>query len=241
MGDREGVTGPGGWRLRLLGSFELRGEGGPVVLGSGEERLLALLALQPGAMPREFAAACLWPVAPRSRSSANLRTTIWRVGSVAAGALVASRDRLALAAGVAVDLDLAHLEATAIVSGRDTLPSPEGLALLEHDLLPGWYDDWVVVARDRFQQRRLHALESASLRLSSAGLHAQAIDAATIAVAGEPLRESAHRALVTAYLAEGNGGAALRQYGRCRRILADELGLDCSRELSALVAPLQAV
>jgi SARP family transcriptional regulator, regulator of embCAB operon len=242
MGDRDGGTGPGGLRLRLLGSFELTGQGGPLVLGTGEERLLALLALQPGAIPRELAAACLWPVAPRSRSTANLRTTIWRVGNVAAGALVAGRDRLALDAGVVTDLDRAHRVTTAIISsGHDMLPSPDGLALLEHDLLPGWYDDWVVAARERFQQRRLHALESASQRLSSAGLHAQAIDAATIAVAGEPLRESAHRALVSAYIAEGNVGAALRQYERCRRILSAELGLGCSRELAALVAPLEAV
>jgi DNA-binding SARP family transcriptional activator len=240
MGDRRAGTGPGGWQLRLLGSFQLCAAGGPVALGTGEERLLALLALQPGAIPREFAAACLWPVAPRSRSAANLRTTIWRVGNVAPGALEASRDRLALDPRVVVDLARAQLEATA-VTGSDGLPSSETLSLLEHDLLPGWYDDWIVVARDRFQQRRLHALESASQRLTSAGLHAQAIDAATIAVAGEPLRESAHRALVAAYLAEGNRGAALRQYERCRRILSDELGLDCSRELAALVAPLETV
>ena len=46
------------------------------------------------------------------------------------------------------------------------------------------------------------------------------------AVEGEPLRESAHRALISAYLAEGNPGEALRQYRFFARCLHDQLDLE---------------
>jgi DNA-binding SARP family transcriptional activator len=54
-------------------------------------------------------------------------------------------------------------------------------------------------------------------------------------VRAEPLRESAHRALVMVHLHEGNYGEALRQYQRCRALLHDELGIDPSPRLHDLV------
>jgi len=48
--------------------------------------------------------------------------------------------------------------------------------------------------------------------------------AAEEAVGLEPLRESAHRALMGAFIVTGNQAAALRAYEDCRRSLAEELG-----------------
>jgi DNA-binding SARP family transcriptional activator len=47
-------------------------------------------------------------------------------------------------------------------------------------------------------------------------------------VAVEPLRESAHRALIGAHLAEGNRVEALRQLARLRHLLREELGVEPS-------------
>ncbi len=58
------------------------------------------------------------------------------------------------------------------------------------------------------------------------------------AVAGEPLRESAHRALISAYLAEGNPGEAVRQYRRYCAILHKELRLEPSAQMTALLSGL---
>ena len=57
------------------------------------------------------------------------------------------------------------------------------------DLLPGWYDDWVVFERERLRQRLLHALEMLSLRLVRQGRFGEAVEAALL-VHAEPLRES---------------------------------------------------
>ena len=58
------------------------------------------------------------------------------------------------------------------------------------------------------------------------------------AVAGEPLRESAHRTLIRAHLAEGNPGEAVRQYHLYRRLLVGELALEPSAAIRGLVQPL---
>jgi two-component SAPR family response regulator len=58
--------------------------------------------------------------------------------------------------------------------------------------------------RERIRQRMLHALEVLSRTLRNAGRYGEAIDAAMDAVAVEPLREAAHRALAEAHFAEGN-------------------------------------
>jgi len=103
------------------------------------------------------------------------------------------------------------------------------------DLLPDWYDDWVLVERERYNQLRLHAIEALCHHLTAAGHHAEAIDAGLAAVRAEPLRESAHQVLIRAHLAEGNRWEAVRQYERCRRLLLDELGVEPSRALQALL------
>jgi DNA-binding SARP family transcriptional activator len=107
---------------------------------------------------------------------------------------------------------------------------------LSLDLLPDWYDDWLVDEREGVRQLRLHALEVLTERLSTSGRHVEAIQAALAAVRLEPLRETAHAALIRAHLAEGNRSEALRQFSRCRDALAAELAVEPSESLRKLVA-----
>ena len=106
------------------------------------------------------------------------------------------------------------------------------------ELLPDWYDDWVVIERERFRQLRVHALERLCERLTSERRFTEAVETGLAAVEGEPLRESAHRVLIHAHLAEGNAAEALRQYGVFRGLLRDRLGLEPSGQMDALVRPL---
>ena len=106
------------------------------------------------------------------------------------------------------------------------------------DLLPDWYDDWLLVERERFRQLRLHALESLADDLALGGQFAAAAEAALAAIAAEPLRESAHRVLVRLHLAEGNFGEAIRQYETYAALLRHELDLDPSPNMQNLVRTL---
>jgi DNA-binding SARP family transcriptional activator len=141
-----------------------------------------------------------------------------------------------------VDVDVR----TVTSSMRLLLSQPDDAAIpdwiedqpLDGDLLPDWYDDWVLLERERLRQLRLHALESLAGRAIRLGRYGHAIDTALTAIQADPLRESAHRVLIRAYLAEGNAGAAMGQYhDYCAR--ADRaLGLQPSSQLRAIVSGL---
>ena len=49
--------------------------------------------------------------------------------------------------------------AARVRDGRRPATAAAALAAGRHDLLPGWYDDWVLLERERLRQLRLHMLE----------------------------------------------------------------------------------
>jgi len=106
------------------------------------------------------------------------------------------------------------------------------------DLLPGWYDDWVLYERSRLAQLRLRALESLAEQLVSLGDTRGALEAALAAVAIEPLRESAERALIRVHIADGNYLDAVREYRSFRTRLAAEMDVSPSGQLESLIHPL---
>jgi DNA-binding SARP family transcriptional activator len=109
-------------------------------------------------------------------------------------------------------------------------------AILGDDVLPEWSEEWLLSTREWFRQVRLHALEELCGRLCREARFGEALEAGLAAIACEPLRESAHRAVVRAHLAEGNPAEALRQYRSYRRLLRHELGLPPSVQFQELIA-----
>ncbi|WP_407284937.1 BTAD domain-containing putative transcriptional regulator [Streptomyces sp. BP-8] len=103
------------------------------------------------------------------------------------------------------------------------------------DLLPDWDDDWVVLEREWLRQLRLHALDTLSERLARQGLPALALEAALASIRIEPLRESAHRAVVSAHLAEGNLHEALRHCHAFRHLLRAALGIEPSVRFARMI------
>jgi len=149
--------------------------------------------------------------------------------------LATDKHGLALREDVIVDVRLVGAWAARVIGGaatRDDLGAlPWGLDAL--DLLPGWYDDWALVERERVRQRLLHALEALSRQLVQLRRCAEAVEAAMMAVSVEPLRESAQRILIQAHLAEGNWVEGRRSYEAYRAVLHRELGIEPNPELAA--------
>lgn len=227
--------------LRLLGGFELTCGGACVEMPLSARRVLAFLALNRRPLPRGHVAGMLWIQASEARAASALRTAIWRMGQPAAGALRCDGGALSLQPAVDVDLAVVNAHIRAVLDGGPGATDIERLAPIVEagELLPGWYEDWVLIERERVRVLRAYALERLCLALSHAERHADAVCAGLAAVACDPLRESAHRALVVAHLAHGNAGDALRQYGLCRDLLQRELGIGPSSELERLVAMLR--
>ncbi|WP_461020589.1 AfsR/SARP family transcriptional regulator [Streptomyces daliensis] len=200
-------------------------------------RLLAFLALRPCRVERPYAAGSLWPVHDEARANGNLRSALWRLNRMDVRLVAADKHGLTMRDEVLIDLRTVSTWATHVIEGRATPrelraapPAPDAL-----ELLPGWYDDWALMERERVRQRLLHALECQSRQLTRMGLCADAVDVAMAAVGAEPLRESAQRVLIEAHLAAGNWVEARRSLGVYADLLDRELGLRPDPALSGLL------
>jgi DNA-binding SARP family transcriptional activator len=199
----------------------------------GSKQLLAFVALRRRRVERRQAAGTLWPLGDEERAAGNLRSALWRLRRAGINVLVADKWSLVLQPQVIVDLHVMDEWANRLIKGtalgRDLAILPSVADAL--DLLPGWYDDWALMERERTRQRLLHALEALSGRLAELGRFADAVDAALLAVSADPLRESAQRTLIKAHVAEGNLGEAHRSYKAYRDLVRQELGIDPSNDL----------
>jgi DNA-binding SARP family transcriptional activator len=201
----------------------------------GSKQLLAFVALRPRRVERRQAAGTLWPFGDDERAAGNLRSALWRLRRAGIDVVTADKCSLQLSAHVLVDLHLMEQWATRLIEGRATGHDLVVSASLADalDLLPGFYDDWVIMERERVRQRILHALEALSGMLAAAGRFADAIEAAMLATGAEPLRESAQRALIKAHLAEGNLTEARRSYRAYHDLMRRELGVVPPDEFSS--------
>ncbi|MFL6164102.1 MAG: BTAD domain-containing putative transcriptional regulator [Jatrophihabitantaceae bacterium] len=203
----------------------------------GSQRLLAFVALCNGRVDRRYAAGMLWPRGGEGRAAGNLRSALWRLRGAGIDVLAADKMSLAFYPDVLVDVDFIRSWADRLIE-QD--PREGDLCLAQArvgalDLLPGWYEDWAIVERERVRQRMLHALEALSRMLSNLGRYADAVDAAMVAINSEPLRESAQRVLIEAHLSERNWVEARNRYLAYRRLVRCELGIDPSPDFTALL------
>ncbi|MEV5967182.1 BTAD domain-containing putative transcriptional regulator [Kribbella sp. NPDC051952] len=213
--------------VRLLGGFEIIHNAQVLDLKPGTERLVAFLALLERAVERRYAAFRLWPDKGENRAMANLRSALWRLRPLPVTLVEATSTHVRLRRDVWVDAR--HGLADAELSILDDLG-------LTGELLPDWYDDWLVVERERLRQQLLHMLETACECALHAERYGHAIDVGLRAIALEPLRESAHRLVIRAHLGESNIHEAQRQYRQFADLLRGELGLIPSPGLQALVS-----
>ena len=224
--------------VRLLDAFELTRDAVAVPLSLPAQRLLAFLALHDRPLLRGYVAGSLWLDATEEHAAGSLRSALWRVRRVGVPLVVTTGNRLGLGPGVAVDVRGSIAWARRVLDPAAVLHDTDTAAIWEPgELLPDWYDDWVAVERERLRALRAHALETLCERLTAARRYGEAAEAGLAAIRDEPLRESAHRALIGVHLAEGNRAAALQQYGAFARLLRAELGLEPSRRMEELLGP----
>jgi DNA-binding SARP family transcriptional activator len=226
-------------RLSLVTEFQLQIDGRNVAVPHGVQRLLAFLAMVGQPVTRSRVAGQLWLDVPEWRALGNLRSVLWRLRRLPRRIVRSLDDRLSLDHDVEVDL----AELTQLSTRLTDVPDPAALRRISTlmaatELLPGWEDEWIIVERERFRERRLHALERACEALLETGNHPGAVQAAMAATEAEPFRDSAQRLLVRVYLAEGNAAAALRAYHAYRDLMESELGIEPSERMRELIAGL---
>lgn len=223
--------------LGLLGGFRLNIETREVPLPMNAQRLVCFLALHDQPLMRTFVSGSLWGESTEHRAGGSLRSALWRLPHDPHPLVSLTSEHIELSPVVTVDLRLGKALAHKVLDPSQRLDDVAEMneEVLSADLLPDWTEDWVLMERESYHQLRLRALESLCRRLTADGRFGQAVQAGVAAVSGEPLRESARQALIQAHLAEHNVAAAINEYSSFSQLLQDEMGLEPSDDLRALV------
>jgi DNA-binding SARP family transcriptional activator len=232
--DGEALAAADDLALSLLPTFELTLSGASVALPSRAQRLVALLAIDDRPLCRTVVAARLWPDVVNARANASLRATLWSLPRNLPPVVQVDGNSLLLDPAIQLDLAGGRSLANAIVDGSYVHQPERGETILHVDLLPAWEDEWLVIEREGFRQLRLHALDELCVLHARAGRFARAVAAGLASVCSDPTRESAHRALITAHLLEGNRMEAIRQYHAYLAMAKAEMGIGPSDHLRRL-------
>jgi WD40 repeat protein/ABC-type branched-subunit amino acid transport system substrate-binding protein/DNA-binding SARP family transcriptional activator len=218
--------------LRLLGQFEVRRDGAAVLLASRPaQSLLAYLALNAGtAYRREKLAGLLWPEADENNARSNLRHALWRIRKAiepdppAAPYLLTDELAASFNAGADYWLDTAILTR----EGQSLQDQLSAVAVYRGELLPGFYDDWVTLERERLEAVFQHRMQRLVDGLLDERRWPDVLEWAERWVVLGHAPEPAYRALMLAHAELGDRSRMAVAYQRCREALFNELGVEPS-------------
>ncbi len=226
-------------RARLFGALSAEVDGRPVpaVPGFKARSLFAFLLVHPGPHPRVRLAGLFWPDLADTRARASLRVALSALRRTlecghGAGYLVTDRISAGLALDLPRDIDVERFDE--LLASGDPAALAEAAALYRGPLLSDLPDEWVLEAQDDYRLRVAGACERLGDHAEEAGDIATAADWARRAVRFEPLRESAHRALISRLSQAGRPAEALAAYRKCAAVISADLGVEPSAEIQEL-------
>jgi len=230
--------------VRLLGTFEVKHKQKPVTISSRPaQSLFAYLILSAGTSHRrEKLAGLLWPDSLEETARDNLRHALWRMrkalSSVSATRFLRAND-LAIGFEKSSDtwLDAAEVEKLGESASADELISV--LSEYQGELLPGFYDEWVVLERDRLYFLFEHHMARLMSLLQQEGRWLDIFDWGERWIKLGEKPEPAYRALMSAHAAKGDMPKVAATYERCLKAL-EEIGFEPSEQTRALYESLKA-
>lgn len=232
--------------FRVLGLLEVVHDGRVIELRAAKHRMLvAALALHPNrVVPAERLIESLWGGAPPASAANTLQGYISHVRRVLAGEVIETRPPGYVLAVDADQVDAVRFERL-VADGRRALqagdPAQAGagfaraLALWRGPALADFaYEEFAQAEATRLEELRLVTYEHLLEAELAVGNDDAVVGQAGALVEQHPFRERLWAHLLVALYRTGRQSEALRAYGRLRRLLADELGIDPSPDLQRL-------
>ncbi len=236
------------FRLYLFGSLALfQGERSlPLPASVTARSLLAyLVLLRERPHPRPVLAGAFWPESSEAHARRALTQALWQIRRVLPGLVQSDAESVSLSTGACLWVDVAafqdllgphqpaHQQESAPREGS-IRQICQAIELYRGDLLEGFYDDWVLVERERLREMYLQALGKLLHLEKSVGRYHDALGTALRLARADPWQEAAHRELMRLYFALHQPEAAIKQFEACCKALKDELGLEPETETVAL-------
>lgn len=222
-----------------------------------QELFCYLLLNRSRSHPRETLADLLWQDYTTAQSKGYLRKTLWQLQSSLEvhgesgddSLLIVDSDWIQINPKANFWLDVAVFEQTFnLVQG---VPGREidgacaqtlryTVDLYRGNLLEGWYTDWCLYERERFQHMYLAMLDKL---MDYSEAHHQYEAGIIYGMGGlryDRARERAHRQLMRLRYLAGDRTAALRQYEQCAIALREELGVEPAKQTTVLYEQIRA-
>ena len=220
--------------VRLIGKFDINYDGEPITISSRiAQSLFAYLILTAGTLHRrEKLAGMFWPDSPEEKARAYLRHELWRIRKALHdksenGYIFSDDVNVSFDSSSEYGLDVAALNNVSDNAIADELIT--GLSFYQGELLPGFYEDWVVSEREHLQAAYEKEMARLLELLENEKRWSEILDWAERCISFGQTSEVAYRALMIVYDALGDGAKVVSTYERCVRALR-ELDLEPSEE-----------
>ena len=215
-----------------------------------QELLSYLLLYRNHPQPRESLVELLWGDQSPAKSKKYLRQTLWLLQSSLKDAddsngpdLLVDDEWVQINPSIDFRTDVARFEQIYnSVNGKqaqeltlmDFKLMQKAIHLYKGDLLEGWYQDWCLMERERFEIMYLMLLDKLVQFCEVHQDYATGLIYAAGILRHDQAYERAHRQMMRLYFLIGDRTQALRQYKRCVAALGSELDIKPSEETTQL-------
>lgn len=228
-------------QLWLLGVPRAENAGQPITRFESRKAvaLLGYLAARAEAVTRSELAALFWPDQTDERGRANLRHLLHTLSAQLPGSLATDRQSVRLLGAPACWCDTRAFDQFVMQGTLASLGAAVELyrgAFLDGITLDDCPDveTWLTQERERWHERVALVLADLVTRSRERQEWVAGLRAVDRLLALDPWREAAHQDKMRLLALSGQRDSAMAQYEACRRVLADELGLDPAPETTAL-------
>ncbi len=236
------------WRMTLLGGlqFDLDDTTLTGFISAKAQALLCYLAVTRRAQRRDTLCGLLWGDKPDADARLSLRVALSNLRQLLAPYLIIGREAAAFNRQSEYWLDVEILQSQVqsqggALSAQELAQLRETEKLYRGDFLEGFFvrdapafEEWAQGQRARYRHLALQAIYRLAAYYGAQREYGLALDYTSRLVTLEPWQEEAHRLMMQLLSDSGQPSAALAQYETCRRMLAEEFGLQPSDETRAL-------
>jgi len=229
--------------IRLLGTFEVKdGKKAIMISSRPAQSLFAYLVLHAGSFyRREKLAGMLWPDSLEETARDNLRHSLWRIRKALpqnpkTEYLLTDDPSIAFNRYAEYWLDANGIENLAENSTADEMINI--LSEYQGELLPGFYEEWVVLEREHLASVFEHHMARLMSALEGENRWLDILDWGEHWIKLGQKPEPAFRALMSAHAAKGDMSKVAATYERCIKSLK-EIGIEPSEQTKSLYASLK--
>lgn len=234
------------FKARLFGKFsvELKDQKTERLQARKVQELFSyLLISRKHPQSRETLCEVLWGDQPQAWSKKQLRQTLWRlqialrVDNSQESEILTDVDWIQINPSSDFWLDIAEFERVFIsINGKHVNQLSQSafrsiqtaVDLYRGDLLEGWYQEWCLFERERFQVMYLTLLDKLVEYCEIHGQYDTGLFYGAEILRHDRAYERAHRQMMRLYFMAGNRTQALYQYKRCEVALHNELDIEPS-------------